>query len=221
MKKKIVIYGSGDFALHCAHLFEASEKFDVIAFTVDKRFLLYDTLGNKPVIPFENVCEIYPAKDFEMFVAIGYKNMRARKRLYHNALCKGYNLISYISPNSIIDENVTIGRNNIIMDGVIIERSSKIGHNNIFWSGVIVCHDTIVRDHSFFAARATLGGYSKIKDSCFVGFNSVVLQNITLEKETLVGACSLVLKNSLEYSKLVGQPARLVNSHSETGIELK
>lgn len=221
MKKKIIIYGASDYALHCAHLFEKDDKFNVVAFTADRAHMFSDTLGNKPVVAFENICQTYPTSDYNMFVAIGYKHMRTREKMFHKATHRGYSLITYISPNAIIDESVSIGTNNIFMDGVIIEKGTKIGHNNIFWSGVTVCHDSSVENHSFFAARTILGGYSIIKDSCFIGFNSVILQNVTLNRETLVGACSLVIKNSLEYTKLVGQPAVSISSHNENGIEFK
>lgn len=221
MCKKLVIYGAGDFAAHCARIFESEGKFQVVAYTVDNKYHQSDMFNGSILIPFDDVSKQYPPSEYVMFVAIGYSSMRVREKLYRNAKEKGYSLITYISGTALVSSSVKIGCNNIIMDGVVIEHGVVIGDNNIFWSGVTVCHDTKIESHSFFAARCTIGGYSNIKSLCFLGFNAVVIQNVKLENETLVGACSLVLKNSRPYSKLIGLPAKDVGTHSKMGIEIK
>lgn len=221
MCKKLIIYGAGDFAAHCARIFESEGKFQVVAYTVDNKYHQSDLFNGNKLVPFDDVSKQYPPSDYVMFVAVGYRSMRVRERLYRNAKEKGYSLVTYISDNALVSSSVKIGFNNIIMGGVIIEHGVVIGNNNIFWSGVTICHDTKIESHSFFAARCTIGGYSHIKSLCFLGFNAVVIQNVILANETLVGACSLVLKNSEPCSKLIGQPAEVVGTHSNMGIEIK
>lgn len=220
MAKKLIIYGAGDFALHCTRIFESESQFQVVAYTVDDEYRSSDTFNDKELISFSNVTKKYPPQDYSMFVAVGYSSMRARKRLYENAIAKGYSLANYVSNDATLNSTVKIGCNNIFMDGVIIEHGVSIGNNNIFWSGVTICHDTSIESHSFFAARCIVGGYSNVKNMCFIGFNAVVLQQIIIENETLVGACSLVLNNSEPYTKLIGQPARKVGTHSDMGIKI-
>lgn len=220
MTKKLIIYGAGDFAAHCTKIFESEGRFQVVAYAVDKEFQYSDEFNGRELVSFNDITRKYPPTDYSMFVAVGYRSMRVREKLYKNAISKGYSLFTYVSDKAIVSSSVKIGSNNIIMDGVIIEHGVLIGNNNIFWSGVTICHDTKIENHSFFASSCTVGGESHIKNMCFLGFNSVVIQKIKLENETLVAACSLVLKNSDQFSKLIGQPAKVVGTHADIGIKI-
>ncbi|WP_150468064.1 acetyltransferase [Francisella sp. SYW-9] len=220
MQKNIIIYGKGDFAKQMLHYFNTDSNYKVTAFCVDNNYLTNSTFCDLPIVSFNDVELRYPPSRFSAFVAIGYSNMRARKKLFENIKAKGYSCINYISSMAIIDSSIQIGENNVILQNSVIEPHVKIRNNNIIWSSCNICHDVNIHSNSFIASQALIGGFSIIKDNCFIGFNSTIIQNITLEAETLIGAKTLVLKNTQKYSKYVGTPARQVSSHKEEGIKI-
>mgnify|MGYP000440944338 CR=1 FL=1 len=127
---KLVIYGNSDFAELMYYYFTNDSKYEVVGFCVDKDFIKSDNFLDKPLVSFEEVEKIFPPNEYKMFVAVGYKNMRLRTKLYKKTVDKRYEHINYISSKSIIDESNIIGKNNAILHGVVLEPFAKIGDKN-------------------------------------------------------------------------------------------
>lgn len=221
-KTEILIYGMSDFAKLIRVYLDRVENQKVVAYVADQAFIKqrkkFDEL---PLVAFEQVESLYPVKSFSMLVTVGYSNMRARKVMFDKAKKKGYQLVNYTSPSAIIDESVKVGINNIILQGAVIEPNVKIGDNNILWSTVNISHDVEMGSHSFFASQSLIGGYTKVSDGCFFGFGSTCVQNIHIGDESLIGAKSLVLKDTLPFSKNIGSPSKTLGFHEKEGICIK
>lgn len=220
MKNDIVIYGKGDFARLMLHYLNTDSDYNVVAFCVDKAYLDSYYFCDLPLVSYEDIEKTYPPNEFKVLLAIGYSNMRARKAMYEKLKSKKYECINYIHSSSIIDSSVKLGKNNIILGNTIVEPFVEIGNNNIIWSSCTISHNVEIDSHSFFASQIVLGGFSKVKDNCFIGFNSTIIQNVTLEKETLIAAKSLVLKNTKQFTKYTGNPVKEVARHEDEGIKI-
>jgi UDP-N-acetylbacillosamine N-acetyltransferase len=218
---KLIIYGNSDFAELMYYYFTNDSQYEVVGFCVDRDFIKSDKLLDKPLVAFEEVEKIFPPDEYKMFVAVGYKNMRLRVKLYSKSVDKGYKHINYISSKAIVDESNIIGKNNAILYGVVLEPFAKIGNNNIINTNTIVCHHAEIMNGCFIAAKSLVGGFTVIKNNCFIGFSSTILQKLIIEDETLVAACSLVNKNSSKFDFLVGTPAKTISNHKENGIQIK
>lgn len=218
MGKQLLIFGTGDLAKLMHFYFTHDSAYEVAAFTVNKQYMQQTTFLGLPVIAFEEIENVYPSAQYVMFIAVGYSNMRNRKRVYELVQEKGYQLTNYRSSKAIIYHDLELGNNNVIMGNVHIEPFVRIGHNNILWSDVLVCHNTEIGNHNFISAKSQIGGFSKIGDLSFLGFNCTVVQHITIADESLIGAKSLVLESTAAYGKYIGIPARKVDEHRESGI---
>ncbi len=219
--KKILIYGKGDFAKLVLHYLHMDSDYEVVAFCVDSMFLDSDNYCNLPLHSYDDIELIYSPNDYNVIVAVGYSHMRARKIMFEKIKSKNYKCINYVSSKAIIDSSVELGENNVIFANTVVEPFVKIKDNNIIWSSCNICHNVNIESHSFIASQSLIGGFSSVKDSCFLGFNSTVLQNVTLAKETLVGSKSLILRNTEEYNKYLGNPAKNAGNHREHGIIIK
>lgn len=219
--RKMVIYGGGPFAKLMRHLFERDMAYVVVAYCLDRDFITSCEIEGVPIVPFDEVENLFPPQEFDMFVAIGYSNMRNRVLMYEKAKQKKYVLANYVSSNSVVSDSAIVGENNVFFQGVQIEPFVNIGDNNVFWSSVNICHDVIIASHSFIAAKSIVGGFSEIGDNCFLGFNSTIIQNIKVADESLIGACALVISNTREYSKNIGIPAKETGRHIDDGIKIK
>lgn len=220
--KNIIIYGAGDFARLARQYLDEVKGQQVVAYACDSLFMQGVTcIDDLPVEDFESIELKYPVENFCMYVAVGYSNMRARVVMFNKAKQKGYKLVNFVHKHALFDDSVSMGENNFIFPGVVIEKNSSLGSNNILWSSVNICHDVNIGSHCFVAARSLVGGFSKVYDGCFLGFSSIVLQNLTLDTETLVGAGALIIKNTSKFSRYIGAPAVAVGEHEKSGIRIK
>ncbi len=217
---KLIIYGLGDFAGLVKHYFSTDSDYEVVAYCADRDYVKQETEGGLPVIAFDEVAAKYPAEDFEMFVAVGYSDMRARERMFTRAAIAAYRLANFVHSTASVDPSAKLGVNTLILPGSVVEPFAEIGNNNIIWSSVVISHNATVGEHCFLASKSLVGGYSEIGANSFLGFGATVLQKLCVGRETLVGAHSLVTADTQPHSKMIGAPARSVASHADTGIRI-
>ena len=204
-------------------LFQEESLYEVVAFCVDDNFALNSaaSLNGKPIIRLQNVIQNYEPHKYGFFLAVGYSNMRYRKEIFEKVKSLGYMMVNYIHPTAFIGNNVVLGQNNIILYSSVIEPNVRMGDNNIIWSSAVVSHDTRIGSHVFIASQVMVGGFSFIGDNSFLGFNCTILDHMSVATETLIGAKSLLTKDTDPYGKYFGVPAKKVDEHMEHGIRIK
>lgn len=185
--------------------FTKDSSHEVVAFTVDNdqikenRESEWNTFLSLPIVPFEHIEEMYPPREFGMFVAVGYSKLnKVRAEKYNESKNKGYELVSYVSSKSIQWGDTKIGDNCFIFENQMFQPGVKIGNNVIIWSGNHFGHDVIVGDHSFIASHVVLSGNVKIGEYSFIGVNATIRNNVVIAPRCLIGAGALILKNTKE-----------------------
>jgi len=216
---KLIIFGAGDFAKLMRSYFESYTKFRVIAYCVDDRYCSDSKFDGLELIPRSKLVT-YKNK-VKVFVAMGYKSMRARADVYEALRADSYQFASFISPLAQVDAKASIGGNVIILHGAVIEPFAKISSNTFINSSVTICHHCMIDKHCFIAANSVVGGYTHIGEKSFLGFNSTILQKLLVAEETLVAASSTILNNTMPHGKYIGTPAILASEHSTLGIQIK
>lgn len=216
---KVIVFGTSDFAKQIGFYISQSKEYELAYFCVNKDYYTENEFIDKRILVFEEDLDNLPRTEFKFVIAVGYKQMRIRKKIFEMIKNKGFNLINFIHPTATIMGKIK-GEGNIILSNVIVEPFSEIYDNNIIWSNSLLCHDSIVGSHNFIAASSVIGGFSKVLENNFIGFNSVVKENIIIDKEVLIGAKSLVLKSPEDYSVYYGIPAVKIKEHKETGIKV-
>lgn len=216
---KVIIFGTSDFAKQVAFYISQSKEYELAYFCLNKRYYVDSEFMGKKILIFEDDLDNLTKADYRFIIAVGYKQMRVRKKIFEMIKSKGFNFINYIHSTAIVMGEIK-GEGNIILANVVIEPYTKVYDNNIIWSNSLICHDSIVGSHNFIAASSVLGGFSKVIDNNFIGFNSVVKENIVVNREVLIGANSLLLKTPDDYSTYYGTPAVKAREHKEKGIEV-
>ncbi len=190
-------------------------EYEVVAFTVDENYLKEKQFHNLPVVPFETVEEYYPPEKFSMFIAVGYQNTnKLRAERYNMAKNKGYDLISYVNSKSITWGDTEIGDNCFILENQVIQPFVRIGNNVTIWSGNHIGHHSVIEDHCFISSHVVISGHVRIKPYSFLGVNSTIRDGITVERECVVGAGAIILRNTKEKGVYIGAGAKLYSSDS-------
>jgi sugar O-acyltransferase (sialic acid O-acetyltransferase NeuD family) len=195
--KKIVIFGTSDFASQVSFYLKNDSDFEIVAYTVDAEYNKQKSYLNLPVVDFETVQEIYPPTEFAMFVAIGYHKLNlTRENKFKEAKAKGYQLISYVCSKNSYWNDLEVGENCFIMEGNIFMQNVKIADNVIIAVGNVFGHDSLIEENCFITSTVVIGGFCTIKKNTFIGINTVIKDKISIGESNILGAGSIMLKNT-------------------------
>lgn len=205
---KIVIFGMRDFAQLALYYLTHDSPYEVAAFSVSQQYMAgKNEFEGLPLVPFENVEQLYPADTYDFFVPMSPTNMnRDRAKVYLEVKNKGYALISYVSSRSIILPGTVIGENCFIWENNTVQPFAKIGNNVTICSGNIIGHHAQIGDHVFLA-NTVLTGHTVVGPYCFFGVNSCVRECLNIAEGTYVAMNAAVACDTEPWSVYGGSIA--------------
>lgn len=175
MSKPLIIFGSAEMAELAMFYFAHDSARRVVAFTVDDAYVNGDHFNGLPMVPFSELCNRYPAKDFDMHVALSYAKLnRLRQEKYEQAKAAGYTLATYVCSKSATWPDLSIGDNCFILENQTIQPTVRIGNNVMVWSGNHLGHATEIGDHTYISSHVVISGHCKIGQRNFFGVNSTL-----------------------------------------------
>lgn len=198
MSKKVVIFGTTDFARIAEVYLRLDSDNEVVAFTVNRDYMQGDEFSGLPVVPFEEIEQSHPPSDYAMLVAIGFSGVnKARTKIYHEAKAKGYELITYVNSRACVwGDTAAFGDNVFIFEANVIQPGVTIGNNCVLWSGNHIGHDVTIEDDCFIASHVVVSGWTTIGRSTFIGVNATFRDGITVGPENVIGAGAVIMKNT-------------------------
>lgn len=207
---KVVLFGNGQVASLAYFYLTHDSPSEVAAFTVDRKYIEEKTLFGLPIVPFEDIENIYPPDKYKMHISISYKNVnRLRAEKYYQAKEKGYQLISYVSSKATTWPGLIIGENCMIMESNIIQPFAEIGNNVTMGCGNHIGHHSVIKDHCFLASHVSVSGYVTVESYCFLGVNSAIRDGIIIASECVIGAGTVILKSTEERGVYISKRAEL------------
>lgn len=203
MSKDIIIFGTGKIADVIQYYMREESQLPVRAFTVDATYITDGEFNGLPVVPFEEVSAVYPPDKYAIFVAVGYHDLNAvRQQKIKEAEGKGYEVISYIHPQSGAPKDMVFGKNCFVMNNVCIHPRVKLGDNVFVWSGAMIGHHSAIGNDCWLTSATNIAGNVVVGNNCFFSVNSTVGHSVTIGNEVFVGANALIIKN-VEDGKVV------------------
>jgi len=113
--------------------------------------------------------------------------------------------------NNLVEKGLKLGKNVQIVDAFFFDPSHcfliSIGDNTIICPNVrLIAHD---------ASTKMILGYTKmgmitIKENCFIGDSTIVLPNVTIGPNSIIGSGSVVTKDVPPDSIAAGNPAKVI-----------
>lgn len=205
MKKRLVIFGSGDIAQLAHFYFSNDSDYEVVCFTVDADYITEPTFCGLPVVAFENITEHYDPEGHDLFVALSYSRLNeVRKEKYLAAKALGYHLTSFISSRATVLNEGRIGENCFIFEDNTIQPFVTIGNNVTLWSGNHIGHHSTIKDHCFIASHVVVSGGVEIGEQCFIGVNVTLRDHIKIGDKCVLGAGTLLLADAAPEGLYVG-----------------
>ncbi len=136
---------------------------------------------------------------------------------------------SFVHPQAAVTGNVIIGKNVYIGPGaairgdwgaIIIEDGCNVQENctlHMFPGTTVLLKENAHIGHGAVIHGATIGR------NCLVGMNSVIMDNVVLEDECIVGAMSFIKADEhfISRSLIAGNPAKIIKTVSDEMIAWK
>ena len=215
--KNLIIFGKGDIAQLAYYYFTKDQEYNVAAFTVDHDYRDEEKYLGLPFVDFENIEVKYSPDNYCMFIALSYTNLnKLRAKKYFEAKSKGYEIISYVSPNATVYDNVKIGENCFIFEDNTLQPFSKIGNNVTLWSGNHIGHHSQIKDHCFITSHVVISGGVVVEPYTFIGVNSTLRDHIKIGKECIIGAGSIIMKDTNEKEVFIAEKTNASGRKSNT-----
>ncbi|MEP6610084.1 MAG: acetyltransferase [Burkholderiaceae bacterium] len=117
-----------------------------------------------------------------------------------------------IHPTASVSEFARIGRNVLIMAGVVITSNAAIGDHVCVLPNSVVHHDANIGDWTLIGAGVTIAGGVEVGKCCYIGSGSSLINNVSIGDQVLVGLGTNVIRSIVNRSKVVGNPARVIGT---------
>lgn len=147
-------------------------------------------------------------ENYDFIVAIG--NTKIRRMIQERLIKENYKVATLIHPNSVIGEDVIIGKGTVVMAGVIINSCSQIGKGCIVNTSSSIDHDCIIGDYVHVSVGAHIAGTVKIGNNTWIGAGATVSNNIEITGNCMIGAGAVVIHDLSDSGTYVGNLVRRV-----------
>lgn len=223
MKEKLIIIGTSSTAVFAYRTIQEYDLYDVAGFAVNRQYMTEDTFLGLPVYGLEKLDQEFRTDEVKCFVALFWNNLNSdRRRLYECVKGMGFRCGNIFSPQAAVHIDTDRLENVWIHDFAVIQPGAEIGNDVVIMGGSLVGNNTVIEDHCFLAAKSTVAGGCRVGEQSFVGIHSVVFDDTSVGKKSILGACTAVKRNVPDFSVWKSSSSDVqIKQYTEEEIEKK
>lgn len=143
-----------------------------------------------------------------LVIAIGSPD--TKKKIFHKITNKNIYYPTLIHPSAVIadPDSVKIGEGTVICANNMITCDIVIGNFVLLNLSCTLGHDTIIKDFCAFMPTCNISGECVIDEGVYCGTGVKIINKITIGRDTIVGAGSVVVRSLPSGCTAVGIPAK-------------
>jgi sugar O-acyltransferase (sialic acid O-acetyltransferase NeuD family) len=115
-----------------------------------------------------------------------------------------------IHPSASISKHAKIGKNVLIMAGVVISANAIIEDHVCILPNSVIHHDSIIKKYTLIGSNVSIAGSTVVEENCYIGSHTSIINNITIGEKSLIGIGTNVICSLPALSKSVGNPSRCI-----------
>jgi sugar O-acyltransferase (sialic acid O-acetyltransferase NeuD family) len=195
MSKPIILIGAGGHAQYLMHILLAKGR-NILAYVSPNQ--QNDIHIMTAIQWLKNDTDVlnYSPEDVELVIGIGQlPNQHLRHQLIDFYQSHHYSFTQVICNTATLQPHVALEQGVQILSNVTINHSTEIKAHSIINTGVIVEHDCIIGSENHIAPGAVICGGVKTAHHVFIGANATIIQNISIGKDTIIGAGCCIVKD--------------------------
>lgn len=211
--ERIVLFGGGPHAEVVADIVESQGRYEIAGITDTRRaigdhFLDYEVIGHQDEL----------AALVERFgiaggiVCLGDNYLREKVASHLRAQVPQFAFATAIHPSASIARGVEIGEGSVVMAGCAIGVGTRIGRFCIVNTLSFLDHRSEMEDFSSLSGGVATGGFFRLGRYSALGLGVTAVDRIRVGENVVVGAGSLVLKDTQDHVLMYGSPARVVRT---------
>jgi sugar O-acyltransferase (sialic acid O-acetyltransferase NeuD family) len=137
-------------------------------------------------------------------------SFKTRKQVIDSLSIPDSRFATVIHPMASVSPLAQIGRNVLIMAGVVITANAVIGDHVCILPNTVIHHDCVIGNYTLIGSNVSIAGGVKVGENCYIGSGTRIMNDITIGARTLIGLGSNVLKSLPEDVKAAGNPALIL-----------
>ena len=207
--KNVLVYGAGEFGSLISNIISYHSDLNIIAYGDDNTNKIGQFIDKIPIFGDEELLKFAQENEVKYAISsIGNNKIRSEK--YSFLKKKGFQMLSLVHPQALIDTKVSYGDNVIIEMGTAIHTNSSIG-NDVFLGGdALIGHHNKIGNHVLVGGNVSFGGAVIVEDYVSIGVGASIKPGVRLGEGSVVGVGAAVVKDVNPGDVVVGVPAKVI-----------
>jgi sugar O-acyltransferase (sialic acid O-acetyltransferase NeuD family) len=208
--EEVIVIGGGGHAKVVIGILRKISSYRLLGYTdLEDRGIVLDAiyLGSDEKMN----AQIATKDQLNAVLAIGQVGLgKFRSEVWNRLKSPRFSFPTILSPDAVVNEQVSCAGGAVVMDGAVINPGAKIGFGAIINTNSTIEHDVELADWVHVAPGATISGGVKVGRFSMVGAGATVIEGRKIADECVVGAGATVVNDLEEPGVYVGCPARRI-----------
>jgi sugar O-acyltransferase (sialic acid O-acetyltransferase NeuD family) len=137
-------------------------------------------------------------------------NFRERLKVIFSLQIPDERFATVIHPKATVSPLAHIGKNVLLMAGVVITSNGIISDHVIILPNSVIHHDSVIGTGTLIGSNVLIAGNVSVGENCYIASGSNVINGIAIGNKSILGLGTNLIKSVPENSKVVGNPGKLI-----------